>query len=113
MIRSLTVGITALCVVTPAAAQVAPAAFSLPPLPYAANALEPAIDAQTMTVHHDRHHQAYVDALNKAVAADAKLTGQTLDAIVGRAGTLPPAVRNNAGGHWNHSFFWKTMAPLA
>lgn len=113
MIRSLTLGIAAFCVVTPAAAQVAPAAFSLPPLPYAANALEPAIDAQTMTVHHDRHHQAYVDALNKAVAADAKLTGQTLDAIVGRAGTLPPAVRNNAGGHWNHSFFWKTMAPPA
>ncbi|KTF68273.1 superoxide dismutase [Sphingomonas sp. HT-1] len=91
----------------------APAAFTLPALPYAADALEPAIDAQTMTIHHDKHHQAYVDALNKAVAADAALAGQSLEQLVARAGTLPAVVRNNAGGHWNHSFFWKTMASPA
>lgn len=91
----------------------APVAFSLPPLPYAASALEPAIDAQTMAIHHDKHHQAYVDALNKAVAADPALAGQSLEQLVAKAGTLPPIVRNNAGGHWNHSFFWKTMAPTA
>ena len=88
-----------------------PAAFTLPPLPYAANALEPAIDAQTMTIHHDKHHQAYVDALNKAVAADPALAGRSLEQLIRTAGTLPTVVRNNAGGHWNHSFFWKTMAP--
>ncbi|WP_242415222.1 superoxide dismutase [Sphingomonas panni] len=113
MFRSTLFGVAALCVATPSAAQVAPAPFSLPPLPYTAAALEPAIDALTMTIHHDRHHQAYVDALNKAVAADAKLEGQSLDALVAKAGTLPAIVRNNAGGHWNHSFFWKTMAPAA
>lgn len=91
----------------------APAAFTLPALPYASNALEPAIDGQTMTIHHDKHHQAYVDALNKAIAADPKLAGQSLEQLVAKAGTLPPVVRNNAGGHWNHSFFWKTMAPPA
>ncbi|MBZ6381002.1 superoxide dismutase [Sphingomonas sanguinis] len=113
MFQSTIFGVAALCVATSAVAQVAPAPFSLPPLPYAAAALEPVIDAQTMTLHHDRHHQAYVDALNKAVAADPALKGQSLDALVAKAGTLPVAVRNNAGGHWNHSFFWKTMAPPA
>lgn len=113
MFQSTIFGVAALCVATSAVAQVAPAPFSLPPLPYAAAALEPVIDAQTMTIHHDRHHQAYVDALNKAVAADPALKGQSLDALVAKAGTLPVAVRNNAGGHWNHSFFWKTMAPPA
>ncbi len=113
MFQSTIFGVAALCVATSAVAQVAPAPFSLPPLPYTAAALEPVIDAQTMTIHHDRHHQAYVDALNKAVAADPALKGQSLDALVAKAGTLPVAVRNNAGGHWNHSFFWKTMAPPA
>ncbi len=98
----------------PAAAPApAPAAFTLPALPYAPDALEPAIDAQTMTIHHGKHHQAYVDNLNKAVAADAALKGMNLEQLVARAGTLPAAVRNNAGGHWNHGFFWKTMAPPA
>lgn len=91
----------------------AAAAFTLPALPYSAGALEPAIDAQTMTIHHDKHHQAYVDALNKAVAAGTALAGQSLEQLVAKAGTLPAVVRNNAGGHWNHSFFWKTMAPPA
>ena len=91
----------------------APAAFTLPALPYAPDALEPAVDAQTMTIHHGKHHQAYVDNLNKAVAADAALKGMTLEQLVAKAATLPAAVRNNAGGHWNHGFFWKTMAPPA
>ncbi|MPT47045.1 MAG: superoxide dismutase [Sphingobium sp.] len=88
-------------------------AFTLPALPYAADALNPAIDAQTMTIHHGLHHQAYVTALNNAVAADPALKGQSLEALVAKAGTLPAVVRNNAGGHWNHSFFWKSMAPVA
>jgi Fe-Mn family superoxide dismutase len=89
------------------------AAFTLPALPYDAGALEPAIDAQTMTIHHGKHHQAYVDNLNKAVAVDPALKGQSLEQLVAKAGTMPAAVRNNAGGHWNHSFFWQTMAPAA
>jgi len=106
----IVVGIAAVLNVSSATAQtVAP--FALPALPYPTGALEPAIDARTMRTHHSKHHQAYVDALNKAVAADAALSTMTLDEIVARAGTLPAAVRNNAGGHWNHSFFWKTMAP--
>jgi Fe-Mn family superoxide dismutase len=98
----------------PAAAHsAAHAPFTLAPLPYAANALDPAIDEQTMTIHHDRHHKAYVDNLNAAVAADEKLKGMTLEEMVAKAGTLPPAVRNNGGGHWNHTFFWASMAPVA
>jgi Fe-Mn family superoxide dismutase len=87
--------------------------FALAPLPYAYDALEPAIDAQTMTIHHDKHHQAYVDNLNKAIAANPVLSGQSIAQLVAKAGTLPPAVRNNAGGHWNHSFFWDSMTPIA
>ena len=98
---------------TAAAASPATARFTLDALPYAADALEPAIDAQTMTIHHGKHHQAYVDNLNKAVAADPALANRTLEQLVAKAGTLPAAVRNNGGGHWNHSFFWKTMAPPA
>lgn len=113
MFRSLLPGVVALCAAVPSPAQVTPAPFTLPALPYAVDALDPAIDAQTMTIHHDRHHKAYVDALNKAVAADATLRGQPLEALVAKAGTLAPDVRNNAGGHWNHGFFWKTMAPVA
>lgn len=95
-----------------AATQAAPtAAFALAPLPYAADALEPVIDAATMATHHGKHHQAYVDNLNKAVAADPALKGMGLEQLVARAGTLPSAVRNNAGGHWNHTFFWQSMAP--
>lgn len=91
----------------------APAAFTPPALPYAANALEPAIDAQTMTIHHGKHHQAYVDTLNKAVLQDPALAGQSLEQLVAKAGTLPVAIRNNAGGHWNHSFFWQSMTSPA
>ena len=85
-------------------------AFTLPPLPYAPAALEPVIDAETMELHHGKHHQTYVDNLNKAVDADPALQGQTIEQLMARAGTLPPAVRNNSGGHWNHSLFWGLMA---
>jgi Fe-Mn family superoxide dismutase len=84
--------------------------FSLPPLPYPSAALEPAIDATTMTIHHDRHHQAYVSNLNAAVAADPALQGLGLEALLKRPSRRSAAVRNNAGGHWNHSFFWDSMA---
>lgn len=86
-------------------------ALSLPPLPYDYAALEPTIDAATMKLHHDKHHQAYVDAFNKAVADDPKLDGQGLEALLASAANLPPVARNNGGGHWNHSFFWQIMAP--
>ena len=86
-------------------------AFTLPPLPYAYDALEPAIDKATMEFHHDKHHQAYVDNLNKAVDADASLQGKTLEELFGSISKAPKAVRNNGGGHWNHSLFWELLAP--
>ena len=86
-------------------------AFTLPPLPYAHDALEPAIDKATMSFHHGKHHQAYVDNLNKAIDADPALRGKSMDELFATMSTLPKAVRNNAGGHWNHSLFWKLMAP--
>lgn len=85
--------------------------FTLPALPYAYDALEPAIDAKTMETHHGKHHQAYIDKLNAEVAKEAKLDGQSLDAIIRNVSAYNDAVRNNAGGHWNHSFFWTLMAP--
>lgn len=97
----------------PAASQPAAPAFTLAPLPYANDALEPAIDALTMATHHDKHHQGYVNALNAAVAADPALQGLSLEQLVASAGTRSTTVRNNAGGHWNHTFFWQTMAPVA
>jgi superoxide dismutase, Fe-Mn family len=87
-------------------------AFTLPALPYAPAALEPHIDALTMQIHHDKHHQAYVDNLNKAIAGTPH-ENKSLEELVGKAGTLPPAIRNNGGGHWNHSFFWEILAPNA
>ncbi|MGZ8219997.1 superoxide dismutase [Methylomagnum sp.] len=87
-------------------------AFTLPPLPYAYDALEPAIDKETMTFHHDKHHQAYVDNLNKAVDADASLQGKTLEDLFASISKAPKAVRNNGGGHWNHSLFWELLAPV-
>jgi superoxide dismutase, Fe-Mn family len=86
-------------------------AFTLPPLPYAYDALEPAIDKATMEFHHDKHHQAYVDNLNKAVDADSSLQGQSLEELFAGISKLPKAVRNNGGGHWNHSLFWDLLAP--
>lgn len=99
----------------PAAAtgtQAPAAAFTLPALPYAFDALDPAIDAETMQIHHGRHHKAYVDNLNAAVAADPALAGLAIEDLLGRVSTLPAAVRNNGGGHWNHSLFWTLLTPV-
>ncbi len=86
--------------------------FSLAPLPYAFNALEPHIDAMTMEIHHDRHHKAYVDNLNKAVTEN-KITETSLEKILAMVSTLPMAIRNNGGGHYNHTMFWQMMKPNA
>lgn len=86
-------------------------AFTLPPLPYAHDALEPAIDKATMELHHGKHHQAYVDNLNKAVDADSSLQGKSLEELFTSISKAPKAVRNNGGGHWNHSLFWELLAP--
>lgn len=85
--------------------------FELPPLPYANNALEPHFDALTMEIHHDRHHGAYVTNLNNAIAADAALAGKSLEELMANAGKYAPVVRNNGGGHFNHSMFWKLLKP--
>lgn len=84
-------------------------AFTLPDLPYGYDALEPTIDAATMELHHSKHHQAYVGKLNEAVEADPQLQNKSLEEILGRISSLPKKVRDNGGGHWNHSFFWETM----
>jgi Fe-Mn family superoxide dismutase len=90
--------------------------FELPPLPYDKAALEPHFDALTMEIHHDKHHAAYVTNLNKAIAG-TPLEGKSLEALIGDLASVPDAirgpVRNNGGGHWNHSFFWKILAPKA
>ncbi len=83
-------------------------AFSLPPLPYATNALEPHIDARTMEIHHGKHHQAYVTNLNNAIAGtDAEKL--SIEEICKNISKYPAAVRNNGGGHYNHSLFWTVM----
>ena len=84
--------------------------FTLPPLPYAFEALEPHIDSTTMKIHHGKHHQAYVDNLNKAIAGTEQ-ENKSIEELVKHAGSISAAVRNNGGGHWNHSFFWESMAP--
>src|ERR1035438_8276112 len=92
-------------------------AHELPPLPYDKAALEPHFDALTMEIHHDRHHKAYVDNLNKAIAGNAALEAKSLEQIIRDLSVVPDAVRgpvrNNGGGHWNHSFFWKILGPKA
>src|ERR1700704_606614 len=85
-------------------------AFTLPALPFAHNALEPHIDTTTMQIHHGKHHQAYVDNLNKAIAGTPN-ENKSLEELIKLAGSLGPAVRNNGGGHWNHSFFWEILTP--
>jgi len=85
-------------------------AFTLPALPYAPEALEPHIDTATMQIHHGKHHQAYVDNLNKAIAGTEN-ENKTLEQLVAEAGKISPAVRNNGGGHWNHTFFWESLTP--
>lgn len=86
--------------------------FELPALPYAHNALEPHIDEKTMEIHHGKHHQAYVNNLNNAVKGNAA-EGVSLIDLVHNISKYSPAIRNNGGGHWNHSFFWGIMGPNA
>lgn len=85
-------------------------AFTLAPLPYANNALEPFFDAQTMEIHHDRHHNAYVTNLNAAIAG-TDLDNQSIEEILANVSKASPAVRNNGGGHYNHDLFWNILAP--
>jgi Fe-Mn family superoxide dismutase len=84
--------------------------FTLSPLPYAHDALEPHIDTLTMQIHHGKHHQAYVDNLNKAIAS-TEHENKSIEELVKHAGSISVAVRNNGGGHWNHDFFWKSLSP--
>jgi superoxide dismutase, Fe-Mn family len=89
--------------------------FTLPALPYAYDALEPHIDAKTMEIHHTKHHQAYVNNLNAALEKAPELQGKSLDDLMKSINAAPEAVRtairNNGGGHWNHSMFWELMGP--
>ena len=91
--------------------------FTLPPLPYDFAALEPHIDARTMEIHHGKHHQTYVNNLNAAIEKAPELAKKSLDDLLRNVSTLPEAVRapirNNGGGHWNHSMFWQIMAAKA
>jgi len=90
-------------------------AHTLPPLPYAPEALEPHIDAQTMQIHHGKHHQAYVTNLNAAIEKAPAIADWSLDDLCAKLAQVPEAVRtavrNNGGGHWNHSMFWQWMSP--
>src|SRR5256885_8916158 len=90
-----------------------PVAFSVPPLTYAFDALEPYIDARTMEIHHDKHHGAYVTNLNKALEGHADLQAKSIDDLLKGLDSVPEnirnAVRNNGGGHWNHTLFWTLM----
>lgn len=92
-------------------------AFTLPPLPYDFAALEPHIDARTMEIHHGKHHQTYVNNLNAAIEKAPELANKSLDDLMRSASKLPEAVRtairNNGGGHWNHSMFWQIMSAKA
>ena len=91
--------------------------FTLPPLPYPANALEPHIDARTMEIHHGKHHQAYVNNLNTALEKAPELQSKSVEQLCSGISGVPEAVRtavrNNGGGHWNHTFFWESMGPNA
>jgi Fe-Mn family superoxide dismutase len=92
-------------------------AFTLPSLPYDFAALEPHIDAKTMEIHHGKHHQTYVNNLNAAIEKAPELATKSLEDLMRNVNSLPEAVRtpirNNGGGHWNHSMFWQIMAPKA
>ena len=100
-------------VTTPAPAADAAAAFALPPLGYAFDALEPHLDAQTMQIHHDKHHKAYVDKANAALEGTDWADTPVEDVLknLGQLGDKAAAVRNNAGGHYNHTLFWECMGP--
>ena len=90
-------------------------AHELPPLPYDYSALEPHIDEQTMRIHHDKHHAAYVTNLNKALEGAADLAGKSVEDLLTNIGSVPESIRqaviNNGGGHYNHTMFWQIMGP--
>jgi Fe-Mn family superoxide dismutase len=92
-------------------------AYTLPPLAYPYNALEPHIDARTMEIHHTKHHQAYINNVNNAIKAHADLEGKSVEALIADMNAIPEdirnAVRNNGGGHANHTFFWSIIGPKA
>ena len=92
-------------------------AYELPKLPYPYDALEPHIDAKTMEIHHTKHHQAYIDNVNKAIKGNADLEKKSVEDLISDLSAVPEdirtVVRNNGGGHANHSFFWKIMGPNA
>ncbi len=92
-------------------------AHTLPDLPYAFDALEPNIDAQTMEIHHDKHHAAYISKLNAAIEGNADLESKSIDELISNLSAIPDdirgAVRNNGGGHYNHSLFWNVIGPNA
>ncbi len=106
-------GATAFSGGSAARAEAAGGAFSLPPLPYAGDALEPSIDAMTMGIHHGKHHAGYVSKLNEAIAQAPSLKGKSIEEILGNMNDVPEAirtaVRNNGGGHANHSLFWTIL----
>jgi Fe-Mn family superoxide dismutase len=115
LLRTASAGAAALALPTLASAQDAPKGmFSLPALPYAFDDLEPHIDAKTMEIHHDRHHKTYVDNLNKALAG-TEWAGQPVEKVIASLDKIPEgkrsAVRNNGGGHYNHTLFWQMMSP--
>lgn len=88
------------------------AQYSLAPLPYAADALEPVIDVATMNIHHGKHHQAYVNGLNAQIKNFPQLDGKPLEQVMAQISKYNAAVRNNGGGHYNHALFWQVMAPV-
>jgi Fe-Mn family superoxide dismutase len=110
LVCTVLITMLALSVGASPAATTANEAFTLPELPYAYDALANVIDAETMRIHHGRHHQGYVNNLNRAIAADASLQGQSLESLLATVSSRSGAIRNNGGGHWNHSFFWQSMA---
>jgi Fe-Mn family superoxide dismutase len=114
LLQTVSAGIAVSALVGCATAQSGPA-LELPPLPYPVDALEPHIDAQTMTIHHDKHHQAYVTNLVNALRDHTELSKKPLAEILGNLDAVPEsirtAVRNNGGGHSNHSLFWRVMSP--
>jgi Fe-Mn family superoxide dismutase len=114
LIRTAAVATAAFALPRFALAQ-APVGFTLPKLPYDYNSLEPSIDAETMTIHHDKHHQAYVTNANTLLKDSPEWLKKTPEEVVMTLKDVPEAirmgVRNNVGGHWNHTFFWEIMAP--
>ncbi|SDD19641.1 superoxide dismutase [Aquimonas voraii] len=109
MVASLRFSLSALLLACSSTALAQP--FSLPALPYAEDALEPHIDAATLRIHHGRHHQIYVNNLSAAVAQDPRLEGMTIEQILRGVSEYSMAIRNNGGGHYNHSLFWSLLAP--